>query len=163
MSILESVFALGSVVGVVFLLHVAVLVFAVAALIWDLIHVIWFRVICRRFTIDRRGLVSRTINAIDDTAERLLLKPLDMYVAGWDWCWDRLTGKSRRELVKRVKHLEAQVDSLVELRGRTELLLKREGALICRAEKAERRLAETEKVIDGYPEVRYNDHLMDPC
>ena len=56
-----------------------------------------------------------------------------------------------------LKHLEAQVDSLVELRGRTELLLKREGALICRAEKVERRLAETEKLLDGSPEVRCTD------
>ena len=156
MSILESVFALGSVVGVIFLVHVVILGCAVAWFIWDLIHVIWFRVICRRFTIDRRGLVYRTINAIDDQTE-WLMRPIDMYVAGWDWCWDRLTGKSRKKLLKRVKHLEAQVDSLVELRGRTELLLKREGALICRAEKAERRLAETEKLLDGSPEVRCTD------
>ena len=133
MSILESVFALGSVVGVIFLVHVVILVCAVAWFIWDLIHVIWFRVICRHFDINHGGLVYRTINAIDDQSE-WLIRPIELYIDLAEWSWDRLTGKSRRELVKRVKHLEAQVDSLVELRGRTELLLKREEALIERVD-----------------------------
>ena len=160
--LLETIFAFGPIVGIIFLFHVAVLATVLVSLAWDLIHVIWFRVICRHFDINHRGKLYRTINAIDDQSE-WLMRPIELYIGMAEWSWDRLTGKSRRELVKRVKHLEAQVDSLVELRGRAELLLKREGALICRAEKAERRLAETEKVIDGYPEVRYNDHLMDPC
>jgi hypothetical protein len=74
------------------------------------------------------------------------------------WGWDRLTGKSRRELVKRVAHLEAQLDPVSEHRAFDRgVFLKREGALICRAEKAERLLAATEKLLDGYPEVRCND------
>lgn len=133
MSILESVFALGSVVGVIFLVHVVILVCAVAWFIWDLIHVIWFRVICRHFDINHGGLVYRTINAIDDQSE-WLIRPIELYIDLAEWSWDRLTGKSRKKLLKRVEHLEAQVDSLVELRGRTELLLKREEALIERVD-----------------------------
>ena len=133
MSFLESVFSLGSVLGVIFLVHVAVLVCAVAWFIWDLIHVIWFRVICRHFDINHGGWVYRTINAIDDQSE-WLIRPIELYIDLVEWSWDRLTGKSRKKLLKRVEHLEAQVDSLVELRGRTELLLKREEALIERVD-----------------------------
>ena len=133
MSILESVFSLGLVLGVIFLVHVAVLVCAVAWFIWDLIHVIWFRVICRHFDINHGGWVYRTINAVDDQSE-WLIRPIELYIDLAEWSWDRLTGKSRKKLLKRVAHLEAQVDSLVELRGRTELLLKREEALIERVD-----------------------------
>ena len=157
MSFLESVFSLGAIVGVVFLLHVAVLVCAVAWFIWDLIHVIWFRVICRHFDINHGGWVYRTINAIDDQSE-WLIRPIELYIDLAEWSWDRLTGKSRRELVKRVAHLAAQLDPVSEHRAFDRgVFLKREAALICRAEKAERLLAETEQLLDGAPEVRCND------
>ena len=80
-----------------------------------------------------RDRVYRTINAIDDQSE-WLIRPIELYIDLAEWSWDRLTGKSRKKLLKRVEHLEAQVDSLVELRGRTELLLKREEALIERVD-----------------------------
>ena len=151
--LLETIFAFGPIVGIIFLFHVTILATVLVSLAWDLIHVIWFRVICRHFDINHRGKLYRTINAIDDQSE-WLLRPVELYVDLAEWSWDRLTGKSRKKLVKRVAHLEAQLESLVDFRGQIGILLKREGALICRAEKAEQRLVETEELLDGYPEVR---------
>ena len=60
-----------------------------ASLAWALLHVIWFRVICNHFDIDTSGRLYRTVNAVDDVADWLFSKPIDLADMLIEWCWHR--------------------------------------------------------------------------
>ena len=102
-----------------------------ASLAWALLHVIWFRVICNHFNIDTSGRLYRTVNAVDDVADWLFSKPIDLADMLIEWCWYRAVALWRGicGIFTAQKRIASLKFSLTISGKRLDLILKRIEAL----------------------------------